>query len=77
MSSNYIVSTALAEIRNRPDEYANAKSVIDASSERGVSFDEVLMDRFPPGAGGVGHANQRARREIKAQIRQWLAPVQQ
>jgi len=77
MSSNYIVDAALEEMRARHhDPYANAKSAIDAASERGVKVDEVLMERFPPGAGGIGHANRQARREIKAQIREWLAPVQ-
>lgn len=76
MSSNYIVNAALEEMRARhPDPYANAKSVIDAASERGLSTDEILMERFSPGAGGVAMANQRTRREIKAQIREWLAPA--
>lgn len=75
-SSNYAVLAAYEEIRgSRPDYYANAKSVIDAALERGMTFDEVLCERFPPGAGGVGHAHARTRREIQEQIREFYAPV--
>lgn len=51
-----------------------AKEVISAAHERQCSYQEVLLERFPPGPGGVGHANARTRRETLKRIREWLEP---
>lgn len=48
--------------------------VIRAAIDQGVSFDEVIGQRFPIGPGGVGHANRKTQQRIRQQIREFYEP---
>lgn len=57
------------------DAYRLAREIISAANERGVTFREMLHERFPiRGNGGVAHANARLHRETLARIAEWLEP---
>jgi hypothetical protein len=63
-----------AKQESSADPYQLAREIINAANERGISFAEMLHERFPVGRGGVGHARARLHRETLARISEWLEP---
>lgn len=44
--------------------WTTADDVINAAREKGVELDDEINHRWPPSAGGVGHAYARMRRKV-------------
>lgn len=63
-----------AKSKSGADPYAIAREIICAAHERGVTYREMLHERFPVGRGGVGHARARLHRETLERIAEWLEP---
>lgn len=54
--------------------YAIAEEVIRSACDHGVTVNEALAERFPCGAGGVGHAQRKAKAAVAMAIREWYEP---
>ena len=59
---------------NSAGAYQIASEIISAANERGITYAEMLHERFPVGGGGVGHARAKLHRETLTRIAEWLGP---